>query len=500
MKKAAIILGSMIFVAIAFRVILAATQIEPSIGLYWYITSDPTAGGGVCAPMWQLAIRTDVPGIYAKTGNACTAWTGVAGSGISGVTGNGTSGTLAIFSGATTIRNLANTDVATIATSGAGPKFSPPQLANGDNSNWNPTGLTTHSYVSVLTDPNGSRLVGIGANSSSNGFVDGQLLCLWNSGDGNRTPSSTLTIAQQTDTSTFNQVYIPGERDLTLTVGAIACLRYFTPHINGAQWNLDPIATANLSTVIVNWFSFGNGLSVTLNTGGNDNDLNPTNGNNFSRWTLSSITNGSTITGISAPSNTCGREIVLVNEGDAGGNTTSVVTLKENSGSSGAGNRFHLPGAHDAIIPLFGSLRIIYECSYKGGSGFWFADASQAMDWTGLNMNAVSPTALTSSSDTVDWDPWNGATPCSSPFIRASTSGAATATLGGMLACAQGSVICIGNFGSGSITINTNDGTEATATRKFVMSANNTLANGQSMCFRYDQLSGGRWWAFGKGG
>jgi hypothetical protein len=48
---------------------------QPSVGLYFTATSDPTAGGGVAAPLGQLLFRQDVPSIYFKTGTANTAWT-----------------------------------------------------------------------------------------------------------------------------------------------------------------------------------------------------------------------------------------------------------------------------------------------------------------------------------------------------------------------------------------------------------------------------------------
>lgn len=97
--------ASLGLVAIAFKLILAATTIEPSVGLYWYITSDPTAGGGVCAPQFQLAVRTDVPSLYAKTGAACTAWTALSGTPAGGVTGTGTNLSVALWNSGTSIGN-----------------------------------------------------------------------------------------------------------------------------------------------------------------------------------------------------------------------------------------------------------------------------------------------------------------------------------------------------------------------------------------------------------
>lgn len=52
-----------------------ATNIEPSVGLYWYFNVDPTIGPGVNAPLWQIGIRTDNPSIYYKSGPSDTSWT-----------------------------------------------------------------------------------------------------------------------------------------------------------------------------------------------------------------------------------------------------------------------------------------------------------------------------------------------------------------------------------------------------------------------------------------
>lgn len=49
--------------------------IAPAVGLYWLSSSDPTAGGGVGAPQYQLLIRTDTPSLYYKSGAGNTQWT-----------------------------------------------------------------------------------------------------------------------------------------------------------------------------------------------------------------------------------------------------------------------------------------------------------------------------------------------------------------------------------------------------------------------------------------
>jgi hypothetical protein len=76
---------------------------EPSVSLYWYEAFDPTTGAGVCAPQWQLLIRTDVPTLYAHTGTSCTAWTPIAGGGAGNVSGTGTYNTMTQWTGTDTI-------------------------------------------------------------------------------------------------------------------------------------------------------------------------------------------------------------------------------------------------------------------------------------------------------------------------------------------------------------------------------------------------------------
>lgn len=61
--------------------VFALASPEPSIGLYYYFTGDPTTGAGQAAPQWQIGIRTDVPTIFYKCGAANTAWCTIAGGG-----------------------------------------------------------------------------------------------------------------------------------------------------------------------------------------------------------------------------------------------------------------------------------------------------------------------------------------------------------------------------------------------------------------------------------
>lgn len=78
---------------LAVLLLAAASWIVPSIGLYYYSNTDPTAGAGVSAPTGQLLVRTDTPSIYYKSGSASTAWTSLSGGGGGGTITGVTAGT-----------------------------------------------------------------------------------------------------------------------------------------------------------------------------------------------------------------------------------------------------------------------------------------------------------------------------------------------------------------------------------------------------------------------
>jgi hypothetical protein len=63
----------------------SAQDTHGQTGLLWSLNADPTVGPGIAGPLWQLLVRTDVPGIYYKSGASNTAWTLL---GSSGGTGN----------------------------------------------------------------------------------------------------------------------------------------------------------------------------------------------------------------------------------------------------------------------------------------------------------------------------------------------------------------------------------------------------------------------------
>lgn len=54
---------------------VAAVTVGPTYGLIWTVNADPTVAPGVSAPANQFVIRTDIPGLYYKSGASNTAWT-----------------------------------------------------------------------------------------------------------------------------------------------------------------------------------------------------------------------------------------------------------------------------------------------------------------------------------------------------------------------------------------------------------------------------------------
>src|SRR6516225_1806258 len=73
------------------------------------LNSDPTAGGGVAAPIGSFLLRTDTGQLYVKTGAPNTSWTviptTVAASGTAGLFGSGADGAFT-FDGAATLTTV----------------------------------------------------------------------------------------------------------------------------------------------------------------------------------------------------------------------------------------------------------------------------------------------------------------------------------------------------------------------------------------------------------
>lgn len=125
MKKlhTSIVLASVVALAMTYRVLFAGVQ--PSIGLYYTASSDPTTGAGQSAPLWQLLIRTDSPSIYYKSGSSNTSWTklGTGGTGSFVTASTLTPGTLPVATGAGSIGDSDLSQAANVLSTADGMTF-----------------------------------------------------------------------------------------------------------------------------------------------------------------------------------------------------------------------------------------------------------------------------------------------------------------------------------------------------------------------------------------
>ena len=105
------VMGALAGVIVAVSLFLASpvtiTDTHGQTGLLYSLASDPTAGGGLTAPLWQLMVRTDIPSFYYKSGAADTAWTLIGTNAVA----SGTLNTVAKFTpGSTSLGNSSATD------------------------------------------------------------------------------------------------------------------------------------------------------------------------------------------------------------------------------------------------------------------------------------------------------------------------------------------------------------------------------------------------------
>lgn len=165
---------SVLFMAILAGIAYAASSVQPAVGLYWTSTTDPTGGGGVSAPMWQILFRTDTQQLYVKTGAATTAWTPFSPSGATGITGTLTSGTIPKATGAQALGDSSVTDNGTTVSTGE--IFNANQLQAVVSTN--AAALTSSSYHNTGTSALDGKVT-VGATiqvNSSQGTVKSPLI------------------------------------------------------------------------------------------------------------------------------------------------------------------------------------------------------------------------------------------------------------------------------------------------------------------------------------
>ena len=402
-------------VALASLAIIARFAIsapEPSVGLIWYEAVDPTAGGGICAPQWQLLVRTDSPSIYAHTGTGCTSWTklgtGTAGGGsVTSITcgtglsctpanpivaagtiavdgtspsGTGTGNTIAKWTGASTLGNSSVTDDGTtitltkavslsqslFGTATISPVAIPGPITVND---YAPTGFATAFVLRQDATGGASSLVTI---TGLAGGAAGRMVVIENISS-DSTPIGLAPLnggsaaANQFSSVNTNTARItPGGQALLWYDGTttkwriLAVVSDYTISTNAQQFStagLLSAAASNLATTV----SFTSAISPTALSGSTDNYA-PTNiGTNTTihqdvssaatlTGLLSSVTNGST----------SGRLLFLEDIATTAGDT---LTLVNESASSTAANRFRLPGGLNYTLQPGDGITLRYDAT-----------------------------------------------------------------------------------------------------------------------------------------
>lgn len=371
---------------------------EPAVGLYWQSNTDPTAGGGVSAPLWQLLWRTDQPSVYYKSGTANTAWTKV-GSGTSSggsVTSITCGGDLSCTP-ANPITTAGTIDIAAIATSRLFGNVSgisaPPAAITGtqattlldvftttlkgvvpapgsvtgkflqDNGTWGTpagTGVTGSGTAPDLTAWASSSSIGNYAGSSPSACAAGNAL-------------QRVTI-DATGALTFSCVVFvnAGTSGVTVTGSTASLDSTFAPTFAGLT-NTGPLTMSGILTVtdvgtLNNYSPAGLATtSVILFNGGSN----------------------VTLTGIAGGAN--GRRLVL-----CALSAGSIALTNEDAGSTST-NRFNFTAASTSSLTAGGTSKIsCTEITYLGGS---------VNRWTQINFpasTAVVPSLVLSSSLTMN--------------------------------------------------------------------------------------------------
>ena len=179
-----LILGYILGLAVIAGIAYANTNTpQPQVGLVWYTASDPTGGTGVSAPLWQFLVRTDNHSLYYKSGTASTAWTLISGGGggggtVTSITCTANEGLLCTPNPITGAGTIGIAQLVTIQSEQINTETAT-ELDNYDP--WSGGPHTTR----VEVDPTQAKLLITGIVAGN----DGDLLWLWNGGNGGTNPN-----------------------------------------------------------------------------------------------------------------------------------------------------------------------------------------------------------------------------------------------------------------------------------------------------------------------
>lgn len=421
-----LILGYILGLAVIAGIAYANTNTpQPQVGLVWYTASDPTGGTGVSAPLWQFLVRTDNHSLYYKSGTASTAWTLISGGGggggtVTSITCTANEGLLCTPSPITGAGTIGIAQLVTIQSE----QINTETAAELDN--YDPWSGGPHT-TRVEVDPTQAKLLITGIVAGN----DGDLLWLWNGGNGGTNPNWITLPSQSASSSGANRfwiadgklVNIPNNDGVLLIYDGSfgwTCFQCATSIVRAQELSLDPAAIPSA-------------LSP-----GTYNDYNP-----FGAGTTSYIRQDvsgvgiAEITGIIAAGapNSEGRLLVIENSSTSGG----VITIDNDSSSSSISNRILTPTGESITLSAQQSATLIYDDSVA----IW-----RTASYTGQSSGGVISGTLTGSSPVDNWSP-TGLYNASGINI---ISGATYAICGiDSSAAFDGQVIKITNFAGGAI-------------------------------------------------
>lgn len=431
---------------VAFAV--TAGQPEPAVGLYWTSNADPTAGGGVSAPLWQLLWRTDQPSVYYKSGTANTAWTKVG----SGTASGGTVTSIACGAGVSCSPASPITTSGTISFGSTG--------TIGDLSAW--TGAST---------------LGNFAGSTGTGCTAGNVT------------TNVAISAAGAITNTCTAIGTAGGLTGTLTAGKIPVAASPTSLTDGS-WSDTGSALSTSSTVAVNaQFTTANQILRTgiitptaLNT--TTNNYNPT-GLSGASIIIQSATAATAITGLVAqPTGTVVTIVVPTT-------STFPITLSNLNGGSSAANQFRLPGSTTWTIDIGYSATLRYT-----GSDWQLLD-SVAATIPGLTVNGITNLAQLrySQPQTFSTTGTSNSVVINSTTTIFQYTGSGTATITGFLSNTPNRLLIVYNTTSNALTLaNLNGGSLSTQQIQNVGNTDAVLNGpGSSATYVYDTTTNGPW-------
>jgi hypothetical protein len=402
------------FVAIVSRPASAQGTPVPAVGLYWLYGGNPTTGGGVCAPQYQLLFRTDNNTLYYKSGAACTAWTVFAGG------GGGAVSSITCLTGVTCTPNPI-TSIGTIAADGSAPTGM--GTANTVTKWLTADTLGNSSIGDDGTTVSTAEVVSLGSlsplhNTTVNGELLGVFASFQNAGQNTPTISATNTTTGETSGKIGIQSSVSGSVDTTteaLTSYGVEATNTATRSAGtNAATNIGIYASAggaqinqaayfNQGDVYVNNASNGsntfNGpttinnklsteeldlpsfVTATNLTGGTVNNWDPTNGTPGNLDSIERVnvapTANTTVTGLIIGDS--GQVLSIHNT-----STSFTVTFTYQGAGSTAANRFTWPNAGSYELGPLSAITVRTSASASGWNPWSSATQNQPLTATDL--------------------------------------------------------------------------------------------------------------------